>query len=1432
MPVSSNESGGSVSTFETEEDESDEELDVTLVNLKQRRGRCRPLCTAGCFCHACYIIQFILYLLVFPLWAKWLVTSPMPTKYWNEDFPSWPVIPTASGRAIGENEDFRPIEITPIPTSADSCNYSCVNNGPQTVHAGSTQVAFEVGLTLNDPKLSDKHIHNVYPVLLASENFEDWFVVGDRRHAYPMPFWSSKTKAPDGNYLYVTQACTKPPAKPQDVDEVLGGVYILACVTWKSKDFSELIDADTLTMDRVGALCSSVGGVCGWSCGATIASNRLPGCESDSRISVTSTSVAGLHTAANFQGTIEVQECMEGATEDGGCMTSPNSFRNWNCPQCKYDPNPVGSDADFSLDEEASPQRIYTSMPRMKVTLMGAESPEGPDVFNQPRVVMLRSSVKETGVWKKVYMKDTGKFELPIPVDTPTKSPDEMEDEEGSTVFDAYTKQAMILRQPSRIDIAPSWCFGPQGALYLVACAVNSTLYESTDFKNFTAGQKVAPPPFNDRCVAVSGRCGSACNDDEGLSMGRCTADGYIEQSALVSKVLPQKNESISVWLFVFLLLLGFAVKVAVLCPGIFRSYPHFRRYDPSLTEDLRFIVVCVTSTNDNRALALRSLIGAVGALPAQCSCRYHVAYLDEGHRPEHKALWMKFCHILAAIPSGSFQTYEENVRQFFHVWVEETNKLRSSQLQENLYGDVAQKTVDSLSGKTTLKKLKISFGWQVLSLDNLDNAIEQLHEELRVPGAMKKKWYLDDITDWLPTDTNSLALRLHYLARASPPEDERTLKTQHVAPGTWYYEVPQGSGNDLWLGARQRAVEMLHGIEETDQFKVQIPLRTSRGTAGCLNFAANYFFQYSGRLENLYGDSRDTSPALLSVCDARHQFQTDFFHTTVPYFFDSYGDLNPNVGLAQCPKYFPHVQDRADYLDNNDAQFFRLNCMIHNCCGGVSGHGTNSTWKLHRSPDSLVWELAKSRVRDRTTLRKHKEYIETRTFPENCAAEDTAGSLKQMVRGKRSHFISRRLSYGVAKTPAEHLVSVQKSIQAHFVLSLQSFFRCATGFTSLWATFLAFCLFVASLFILLTKTDLKWQVVEWGWVPRDAYNTVMQPARNWSEDVAQILNKSMFECDQDLLESFILITLQIAVWVATLVLVLFAISIITETCKFVQRICLGFGSIWPDEMRWWGRLLILVCNLTHFLWAWMPLFWIGFNLYNVFDSREFHYSPLGMFIFTLILQVLNWGMIGASCMRHSLEASMEANEVVMLTIDNIWRSTQRYYITAPLTVYSMMEGIQDYIRFHCYGQDITFNDKNGKIAVYLVKYWTLLLELSAVGAWVYYCTTGELDEGGLTSLIIVTVIALDVLHPCAYLWVGETTMTPELANSMSWYQAFTTLGWWELLLHDLILNDFVTGFLKWLGPAWMIAMPLLTLIFPYLGVNQAFMLVATVHNR
>ena len=39
-----------------------------------------------------------------------------------------------------------------------------------------------------------------------------------------------------------------------------------------------------------------------------------------------------------------------------------------------------------------------------------------------------------------------------------------------------------------------------------------------------------------------------------------------------------------------------------------------------------------------------------LGLSPWCCAGLFNAA----GHRPEHKALWMKFCHILAAIPSGS----------------------------------------------------------------------------------------------------------------------------------------------------------------------------------------------------------------------------------------------------------------------------------------------------------------------------------------------------------------------------------------------------------------------------------------------------------------------------------------------------------------------------------------------------------------------------------------------------------------------------------------------------------------------------------------------------------------------------------------------------------------------------------------------------------
>lgn len=124
-----------------------------------------------------------------------------------------------------------------------------------------------------------------------------------------------------------------------------------------------------------------------------------------------------------------------------------------------------------------------------------------------------------------------------------------------------------------------------------------------------------------------------------------------------------------------------------------------------------------------------------------------------------------------------------------------------------------------------------------------------------------------------------------------------------------------------------------------------------------------------------------------------------------------------------------------------------------------------------------------------------------------------------------------------------------------------------------------------------------------------------------------------------------------------------------------------------------------------------------------------------------------------------------------------------------------------------------------------LVKYWTLLLILGAIIGWIYFFSYGIRKQGGVSATIIITLIALDVLHPCTYLWFGNSKLTAEQAKKMTWLQALTSREWWERRVYCAILNQTVTGLLKWLNPLWFIVMPILTLFMPYIGVNQAFLM-------
>jgi len=432
---------------------------------------------------------------------------------------------------------------------------------------------------------------------------------------------------------------------------------------------------------------------------------------------------------------------------------------------------------------------------------------------------------------------------------------------------------------------------------------------------------------------------------------------------------------------------------------------------------------------------------------------------------------------------------------------------------------------------------------------------------------------------------------------------------------------------------------------------------------------------------------------------------------------------------------------------------------------------------------------------------------------------------LQAVLLGRRSQFINRRLSYGMAKDPENYLAAVQRWAEGGVVLSLQTFLGCHRGVYMVWMAFIFFLLFVASL-IRLVSSD-AWTLVQMGLVSQDTVDMFTEPAISVIMDYCMVNANEYWRLRPQAMKDYVVMVFQFTVWLAALVLLMGILWLVTLVVRTFRRSC----CLFPDEMRWWARLLVSMDNLTYFFWFWTSFFWVGFNYYSVFARKSYHFRAEGMFAFMLLVNALHWGMTIASALRYQLEESMESNEVVFLTLDNVWRSTQLFYITAPLLAYSIVEGVRDYMRYQFYGEDISFwaGGDRGKTSKELVKCWTLLLIVGAVVAWVFYFAFGGSKQQGATpACLIVTIIALDVLHPCAYLWVGTEKLSREEAKKMSWLEALTSRRWWARRIYSLVMNPVMTGLLRWSNPAWQISMPILCLWLPYVGVNQAFMTLGT----
>jgi hypothetical protein len=862
---------------------------------------------------------------------------------------------------------------------------------------------------------------------------------------------------------------------------------------------------------------------------------------------------------------------------------------------------------------------------------------------------------------------------------------------------------------------------------------------------------------------------------------------------------------------------------------------------------------------------------------------------------------------ILNAVPESCFKKKddsrsrdqasfkEDNVKALMRQWVESTNKFTLDDCNnERLVKDAAklpqgspaaqkiEDKLDALSGIKALRELQAHKAWPKSSesreVQELEDKLLQMRKEI-VIGEKKfdggghgandnpKAVHFDDCEDfsWPPdskrSTSESALFTLHYVARAKPDENERVIKVQHVARGTWCYKLPKEEERrnaKSWLEWRRSAQEYTYGESFLKGNKFLVPVRTSRGKAGGLNFAENYLFDYCRRQETAHQimDAVRYKHSLFGIADARHQFQPDFFEESVPYFFRRDGQLNPKVAFTQCPQYFQEMPDDADYLDTNNSQFFRLGCMLRNCCGGVSSCGTNGTWLVRdrragKHGTECVWDMQTEQDMDQG----FSQILEWRFFHESCKVEDTASSLDRVVKGKYSQYINMRLSYGMAKDPKDYLAAVQRWAEGGVVLSLQTFFGHEQGVQQIWAAFLIWCAFVVSLVFLVYGVVIK-SSFQSLFALFEGDDMIMRFGERGVQELINVLIHFQ-AIEPEWTKEYHIIVLDVVLWLVGLIIAVCVLWLITKASECCHHVtCCGRRKHWkrtrfPTSMAQWGRLMITVNNLTYFLWFWTAFFWVGFNYYSVFADKKYDFDPKAMLALSWILSVLNWSMVISSCCRYKIGESMVSNEVFSLTLTNIWRTTQMFYITAPLTLYSIIVGTQDFLRNRTFGEDISYwvGGDRGAISKTIVMHWTLFLVVGTFFTWfaVLFGFTAN-STSSASAAIVVTFIGCDVLLPCCYLWLGakpekipppfdhgEEHLQSIFAQlqlcSRRCCQKLCCMAWHRNNLRSVVFSKMTTNILKWTGPVQQLVQPFLILFFPELGINVAIGIIVAGRN-
>jgi len=306
--------------------------------------------------------------------------------------------------------------------------------------------------------------------------------------------------------------------------------------------------------------------------------------------------------------------------------------------------------------------------------------------------------------------------------------------------------------------------------------------------------------------------------------------------------------------------------------------------------------------------------------------------------------------------------------------------------------------------------------------------------------------------------------------------------------------------------------------------------------------------------------------------------------------------------------------------------------------------------------------------------------------------------------------------------------------------------------------------------------------------------------------------------------------TIQFLIWFTTCLAVFFLLYVFTSLCKCVQKCITCFK--FPHEMKWWGRLVISFDNLTYWIWFWTSFFWIGFNVFLALTPSNFHFNNVGMMSFMLASTILNYALLFSNSMRFAIMESVDANEIAFLSMDNIWRASQLFFITGPIQGFSVITGSKNFINYLFYGQDIggwSGGDLTA-VSIAIVKYWTTCIILASTACWIYLFAsqpTSDEYQSRKPGCIIFMFIAMDVLHPCVYLWTIGNKLSEEEVAKMTCLQKLTSSAWWKKLMASMVLNEFMTNIFRFVNPTYMCCLPLLVFYNSYFGAGAGFALVA-----